>query len=203
MPHRFHFSHVANLGGACVSVLALLLLSACSSLPDNPKFRGPAQAIDGTRHAQHSMLIAKRTYDAVDNLLEKSQVAVDRSKPILVASIVSVNNLEESSALGRLMTEQISGRIVQLGYTTIEPKLRNSLAVQGVGELILSRDVKLLKSSYTAQAVVSGTYAVGVDQVHLNLKLIELTDGRILSAVDYVLPVSEWTQPDTKALLGK
>jgi hypothetical protein len=51
--------------------------------------------------------------------------------------------------------------------------------------------------------VVSGTYAVGVDQVHLNLKLIELTDGRILSAVDYVLPVSEWTQPDTKALLGK
>jgi TolB-like protein len=63
--------------------------------------------------------------------------------------------------------------------------------------------VKLLKSSYTAQAVVSGTYAVGVDQVHLNLKLIELTDGRILSAVDYVLPVSEWTQPDTKALLGK
>jgi TolB-like protein len=203
MPHRFHIPHFANLGGACVSVLALLLLSACSSLPDNPKFLRPAQAIDGTRHAQHSMLIAKRTYDAVDNLLEKSQVAVDRSKPILVASIVSVNNLEESSALGRLMTEQISGRIVQLGYTTIEPKLRNSLAVQGVGELILSRDVKLLKSSYTAQAVVSGTYAVGVDQVHLNLKLIELTDGRILSAVDYVLPVSEWTQPDTKALLGK
>lgn len=203
MPHRFHSPRFANLNGACASVLALLLLSACSNLPDNPKFRGPAQAIDGTRHAQHSMLIAKRTYDAVDNLLEKSQVVVDRSKPILVASIVSVNNLEESSALGRLMTEQISGRIVQLGYTTIEPKLRNSLAVQGVGELILSRDVKLLKSSYTAQAVVSGTYAVGVDQVHLNLKLIELTDGRILSAVDYVLPVSEWTQPDTKALLGK
>lgn len=192
--------------GACqrVSLAALIcMLSACYSQPENPKYKGPAQAIDGVKHAQHSMMIAKRTYDAVDNLIEKSQITVDRTKPILVASIVSVNNLEESSALGRLITEQISGRIVQLGYTTIEPKLRNSLAVQGGGEWILSRDVKLLKSSYPAQAVVSGTYAVGSDQVHLNLKLIELTEGRILSAVDYVLPVSEWTQPDTKALLSR
>ena len=195
-----HFSK-----GLCLRVSLTLLvcaLSACYSQPENPKYKGPAQAIDGVKHSQHSMMIAKRTYDAVDNLIEKSQIAIDRTKPILVASIVSVNNLEESSALGRLMTEQISGRIVQLGYTTMEPKLRNSLAVQGGGELILSRDVKLLKSSYAAQAVVSGTYAVGADQVHLNLKLIELSEGRILSAVDYVLPVSEWTQPDTKALLS-
>jgi TolB-like protein len=91
-----------------------------------------------------------------------------------------------------MITEQISGRIVQLGYKTIEPKLRNGLTIQGSGELILSRDIKLLKSSFPAQAVVSGTYAVGNDQVSINLKLIELSEGRILSSTDYTLPTSDW-----------
>jgi hypothetical protein len=52
--------------------------------------------------------------------------------------------------------------------------------------------IKLLKSSFPAQAVVSGTYAVGNDQVSINLKLIELSEGRILSSIDYTLPTSDW-----------
>ena len=168
------------------------LLSGCVSYPESTKPLTPHLSIDGTRSNQQSMLITKRTYSAVENLIEKSQVVIDRTKPLLVASIVNVNKLEESSGPGRMITEQISGRIVQLGYTTLEPKLRNSLSIQGSGELILSRDIKLLKSNYPAQAVVSGTYAAGAEQVHINLKLIELSEGRILSSVDYVIPSSEW-----------
>jgi len=148
--------------------------------------------MDGKKANSTNMLVAKRTYSAVENLIEKSQVVIDRNYPLLVSTIVNVNKLEESSGPGRMITEQISGRIVQLGYKTIEPKLRNGLTIQGSGELILSRDIKLLKSSFPAQAVVSGTYAVGNDQVSINLKLIELSEGRILSSIDYTLPTSDW-----------
>jgi TolB-like protein len=176
-----------------VSCIALsLFLISCSNIEDKEKSRYLLNTMDGTKANSTSMLVAKRTYSAVENLIEKSQVVIDRNSPLLVSTIVNVNKLEESSGPGRMITEQISGRIVQLGYKTIEPKLRNGLTIQGSGELILSRDIKLLKSSFPAQAVVSGTYAVGNDQVSINLKLIELSEGRILSSTDYTLPTSDW-----------
>ena len=147
------------------------------------------------------MLIAKRTYDAVDNLLERSQLMVEKNKPIIVATVVNVSNLEQSSSLGRLMTEQISGRAVQMGYQVIEPKLRNGFAINSSGELVLSRDAGVLKDSFTVQAVIAGTYAVGHEFVHVNLKLLEFNSSRVLSSSDYLIPASDWTHPDTKVLL--
>jgi TolB-like protein len=177
---------------SCIALSLSLFLISCSNIEDKEKSRYLINTMDGTKANSTSMLVAKRTYSAVENLIEKSQVVIDRNSPLLVSTIVNVNKLEESSGPGRMITEQISGRIVQLGYKTIEPKLRNGLTIQGSGELILSRDIKLLKSSFPAQAVVSGTYAVGNDQVSINLKLIELSEGRILSSTDYTLPTSDW-----------
>jgi TolB-like protein len=148
------------------------------------------------------MIIAKRTYDAVDNILERSQIAVEKDKPLIVSTVVFVSDLEKSSAFGRLLTEQISGRAAQLGYYVVEPKLRNNFAVKASGEHILSRDPDTLKKTFVAQAMITGTYAVGHDSVHVNLKLLELTTGRILSSTDYFIPSSDWSHPDTKLLLA-
>jgi TolB-like protein len=186
-----------------LSVISILSITACTTYIENDKFKSPSLAIDGSKHTQNSMLIAKRTYDAVDNLLERSQLSVEKNKPLVVATVVDVSNVEQSSSLGRLMTEQISGRAVQLGYQVIEPKLRNNFAVKGSGELVLSRDADLLKRTLTAQAVIAGTYAVGYEAVHVNLKLLELDTGRVLSSSDYLIPSSDWTHPDTKVLLSK
>lgn len=193
---------LTRLTAACISLITLGL-AGCATYNENGKFRSPAVAIDGSRHTQNAMLIAKRTYDAVDNLLERSQITIDRNNPLLIATVVNVSDLDQSSSLGRLMTEQISGRVVQLGYQVVEPKLRNNMAIRGSGELILSRDADLLKKSFTAQAVVSGTYAAGHEAVHVNLKLLELNSGRLLSSADYVIPASDWSFPDTKTLLSK
>lgn len=196
-------SSVKNILSVAFGVISLLNITGCTTYSENNKFRSPSLAIDGSKHSQNSMLIAKRTYDAVDNLLERSQLTIEKNKPLVVATVVNVSNLEQSSSLGRLMTEQISGRAVQLGYQVTEPKLRNSFAIKGSGELVLSRDADLLKRSLTAQAVIAGTYAVGHEAVHVNLKLLELDTGRVLSSSDYLIPASDWTHPDTKALLSK
>jgi len=183
--------------------LAVLGFAGCTTYNENGKFSSPAIAIDGSRHAKNSMLIAKRTYDAVDNLIERSQVTIEKNSPVLVATVVNVSNLDESSSFGRLMTEQISGRAVQLGYQVTEPKMRDSIAIKVAGELILSRNAELLKKSFMAGVVISGTYAVGYEAVHVNLKLLELSSGRVLSSADYVIPSSEWSHPDIKTLLSK
>lgn len=175
-------------------LLPVLLLGACTTSPNN---RAPRQ-IEPNYGIVHDIDISKKTYEAADALLERSSQGLNKGEPVLVASLVDVNKLERSSPLGRVLAEQLSSRLVQQGYFVSEPKLRGSLAVKrNVGELILSRDLKYIRKAYNAQAVLSGTYAVGSRKVHVNLKLIRAMDGKVLSAVDYALPLG----PDTRALV--
>lgn len=181
--------------------IIMSVLVGCTTYEESSKFKAPLIGVDGGRHSQSSMLFAKKTYDAVDNLIERSQVSLEKDQPIVVASVVNVSDLEKSSSLGRMMTEQIAGRVVQRGYEVIEPKFRNTFAINKSGEQILSRNPDMLKQFQTVQAVISGTYAAGRDSVHVNLKLIEPKNGRVLSASDFVIPASDWIFPDARVLL--
>lgn len=127
---------------------------------------------------------------AADRLLQDALIDPDR--PVLVATLVSVDQLGESSRLGRTITEQISGRLVQRGVLVIEPRMRASLAMSPAqGELLLSREVREVSRSHDAQAVLVGTYAVSVRSVYVSLKLVHPVGNVVVAAVDYTLPMSD------------
>ena len=136
-----------------------------------------------------------KTYEATDRLLAASRTKIGAGSALIVASLVSVDNLEQSSTFGRMVAEQASGRLAQLGYRINEPKLRGSLAIRRkTGELKLSRDLAQIGKSQQAQAAVTGTYAVGGQNIYVNLRLISLSTGQILSAVDYLVPIDRDTR---------
>lgn len=160
--------------------------------------------VDGMRMSSQQMMLIKRTYAAVDMLFSRSHAVIDKKRPILVASLVSVKSLTETSPLGLIMSEQISGRSVQLGYRVHEIKLRDSISLNlQAGEFALSRDLSVLRTQHDAQAVLSGTYAVGESIVHVNLKLTELVTARVLSSVDFVVPADRWQDRDIRSLVGQ
>jgi TolB-like protein len=180
------------------------MMVGCASVEEEPfaKFKTPTYAIDGASHASRSNVIIKSTYDGVDLLFERSLAIITPDDNILATSIVNVSDVNASSDLGRMMTEQVAGRIAQKGLKVVELKLRNDVSVNSQGELLLSREYKNLRQSYGAQAAVTGTYAVGAAFIHVNLKLIALESGQILSSVDFVIPASEWYQRDARVLVG-
>ncbi len=93
-----------------------------------------------------------------------------RSTPVMVATLVQVDRLSESSRLGRIFSEQIAGRMVQRGVRVVELKLRDSVALQrDQGELLLSREVREVSQSHDAQAVVVGTYAASASALYISL----------------------------------
>ena len=55
--------------------------------------------------------VLQANYQAVDRLLETA--ALDPRRSVLVATLVNVDRLQESSRLGRIFYEQIAGRLVQ------------------------------------------------------------------------------------------
>jgi hypothetical protein len=131
--------------------------------------------------------------------------SLDLDSPVLVATVVDVNDFERSSALGRMVAEHVAGRLTQHGYFVREVNLRNALGFRKEeGELLLTREVRRAADRYSAQAVVVGTYAVGdpnygARRAHLSLRLVRPTDGRAISAVDYAIPLDY----DIKSLVRK
>ena len=143
--------------------------------------------------------LVSESYQAADALLSYTPWLRNQNAPLLAASFVNVNSMENSSALGRIIGEQVAARFAQQGYTVIELKLRENVFVkQNAGEFVLSRDVKALSQKHNAAAVIAGTYAIGRRNVFVNTRLIRAVDGMILAAYDYRLPLG----PDTKALVA-
>ncbi|HUW17863.1 MAG TPA: FlgO family outer membrane protein [Sedimentisphaerales bacterium] len=134
--------------------------------------------------------ITEHNYKAVDVLLKKLRVELAKDSPILVASLVNLDNLNESSTFGRVVSEQIASRFRQSGYTTIEMKLRTTVFMrEGSGEFLLSRELSEIGIKHRAQAVVVGTYAAAASKVYLTVRVVNVSDSRILSSHDYTIPI--------------
>lgn len=162
-----------------ISIAAALALTSVAGCATGPTYEAAA----------NSKLI-EANYTGVDALLSSARLPLDKSLPLVVATMVNVDALTESSRFGRALSEQIGARFTKLGYAVVELKLRENIFVkQSEGELLLSREVKDISLNHKAQAVVVGTYAEGRDYVYVNLKLIGINDNLVIAAHDYVLPV--------------
>lgn len=119
---------------------------------------------------------------------------------ILVTSLANIDNLEDSSSLGRLIGEQLSIRFAQHGYTVIEPKLQQDLImIPRTGEFIFSRQAVEIARQQNIDMIVAGTYATAQDQIYITLKMLNCQNAKIMSSYAYTLPLG----PNTLALLQK
>lgn len=158
---------------------------------------GCARYYYGARASGDAVDLVESSQRAADALLQQGP-PLDPAHPVLVATIVQVDRLNESSRLGRLISEQIAGRMAQRGVRVTELKLRETLAMRpGQGELLLSREVREVSQAQAAQAVVVGTYAVASQAVYVSLKLVNPHGNAVVSAYDYALPLDD----DVRGLL--
>jgi TolB-like protein len=171
-------------GGMSLRMVACLLsvavLSGCTQWQNRMNWN----------NANGSRLI-ETNHQAVEKLLGSDPLQIGLNKSLIVTTVVDVDALEQSSTLGRLITEQIASRAAQMGYPVIELKVRKDFFIKdSEGELLLSRDARQLAISHDAQAAIVGTYAVVQDNVYVTLKLISLHNHRVLNGVDYSMPRS-------------
>jgi TolB-like protein len=149
---------------------------------------------NGNLLVEKESVVIRAAYEAVDFMIDQDrqtlspQVAPRSNRGVLVSTIVDINDLERSNALGRLLSEQIASRFAQYGVPVNELKLRGNLYVsKSQGELLLSREVRELSAMQNADLVVTGTYAESNDSVYVTVKLIRASDSRISTAFNFNL----------------
>lgn len=130
------------------------------------------------------------SHGAANALIDRAGPRLDPGKPLITASFVNIDELEESSSLGRIIAQQIASQFSGRGYKVVEMLLRNNVYIkQDAGEFLLSREVRNISTQHNAQAVIVGTYAVGRKNLLVTAKLIRASDGVVLSSYDYSLPI--------------
>ncbi len=172
-------------------VLAGLGLSGCETIRRDGDLPEPTYEEAGKNS------FGQANYRAVAELMQRygAPASVNNrpessAAPFIVATVANIDQLEQSSTLGRLISEQVSSRLSQMGHQVVELKLRNGIYMKrNEGEFLLTREIKEVASAHRAQAVVLGTYAESASYIHVSLKLVNPANSMILSAHDYALPL--------------
>lgn len=134
--------------------------------------------------------LVKSAYTIADGLLAQLKINIDKNSSILVTSFVNIDNLKESSTLGRMLAEHVASRLSQRGYKVIEMRLRTTSVFmeEGKGEFLLSRDLRDVSKNQNSTAVVVGTYGLFPNgEVSVSARVVSPSDSTIISSCDYVL----------------
>lgn len=133
--------------------------------------------------------ITDLNYKAADKLLREAQLPA--GSVVIMATVVNIDDIENSSTLGRLISEHVSSHFTRKNMNMIEMKFRENVYMkQNEGELMLTREIGKIAKNHSANAIVVGTYALSNSAVYINLKIIDPRTNVAISATDYVLPMN-------------
>lgn len=164
------------------SLVASALLAGCATSTT------PARMEPTYQEASSSPFI-QTSRDAVAKLTAGFDMTALGAGPVLVATVVNVNDLSRAAPLGRTLSEQYATSMVASGFNVKELKLRGDVFVrEGAGELMLSREIKDIARNHSASLVLVGTYSAAANFTYVSLKLVRTEDSRIVSGYDYALP---------------
>ena len=165
-----------------VSALAAALLAGCTS-------SAPPVRTEPTYQDASSSAFIQSSRDAIAALTAGFEMDTLGTGPVLVATVVNVNDMSRSAPLGRTLSEQYASHMAALGFNVKELKLRGDVFVkEGAGELLLSREIKDIARNHNAAMVLVGTYSAAANYTYVSLKLVRTEDSRIMRGHDYALP---------------
>ena len=159
-----------------IALLCVLAVAACATGP--------------TYEAANNSAFIAANYAAADRLANVLK-ANGQDGPFIVATFANVDNLEQSSRLGRTLSEQIGSRLVQAGFQVIEVKLRNNVFVSNArqGDFLLSRELRDISANHKVNTVVVGTYSDANEYLYVTVKAVTLQSGTVTASHDYALPM--------------
>nr|CAX83747.1 conserved uncharacterized protein [uncultured bacterium] len=138
-------------------------------------------------------------YEAADIMVEEMGDRWPPHTPILPITFVNLDDLDSTSALGRLLARQLASRFTQKGYSLVEVTMRKDLVIRkGSGQFILSQDLDRISAEHRAKGVLVGNYTVAKNRVFVSAQLIRLHDKTALASQDFSLPLDS----NVRHLLG-
>lgn len=137
------------------------------------------------------------SYDGVEQLLTNLTQPLPRGSLVVVNSLVNVNDLGQTLAFGRIVSDQITSSLHQNGYRVMGMELPTEIFSKNeAGILELPEKTKEALNNVHATALVYGTYAAGRKNAYVSLRVVDISTENIISTTDYSIKMG----PDAKAM---
>ena len=198
----------AGLGPRCqrgplaLMMCAALALTGCAGYYYGEDY-GPTL---GSLTSPHKGLLDS-SYRAADTLLQAAPWMA--GLPVRVAALVDADAPAAPSRFGRLLAEQIAGRLVQKGVPVVGSALRPVATAEPLLQTMPSpaplSPLQPLQPIVVSDAprmdpplpIVVGSYTVSAQRVFVSLKLLRSDGTPAIAAYDYALPLDK----DVRSLL--
>ncbi|NOX25359.1 MAG: hypothetical protein GXP59_04480 [Deltaproteobacteria bacterium] len=160
-----------------------------------PSFLRRHKAKKAVTPTAESMALKARVRDLGKQLLVNSRESIAGDYTLTINSFVNLNNLYETSSLGRYIGEELMGDLQLAGVAVLDVRKTAGIMIrQKSGEYGLSRDMKELSYVHNSQAMVVGTYTYANGQIFLNARILRNNDGMVLSNASLVFGLDPVTR---------
>ena len=137
-----------------------------------------------TRHSNTPSGVYKSGIIFIADQLERNVDPQEKARSTVVTSFANLDNLQETSAFGRLVGENLSHELHVRGWQINDIRLSRDLIVNAEGELGMSRDIKRLRAAVPAANVVTGSYTTSVDGILLSVRVVDFATGQLISSAE-------------------
>ncbi len=122
---------------------------------------------------------------------------LDMSQSVIIGTFLPANSLtpemnNELKAYGIQLQESFSTLSMQAGLSVIEYKSLSGVMVTNEADVMLSRDKSKLNQKFNAQYLLTGNYMEQENSLVVNVKLIALSDKRLVGAATGYIPTNSF-----------
>jgi len=110
---------------------------------------------------------------------------------IAVTSFVNLQTLKETNKIGMLLSENMIHDFQVRGFPVVDFKTLPFIQVTPSGDFIFSRRVDELRSEYSINYFLTGTYSNNSDGVVINARLLDAKSALVVSSAQAFIPARD------------
>ena len=123
-----------------------------------------------------------------DQLTQNKNFVNIQKSAIAITSFVSLDNLQSTSRLSNILSENLIHEMQVRGYKIIDFKTMENIVIDKKGDFLFSRDLSKLRKSLNVDYALTGTYVDYKNGTVINARIIDLRTHIILSTAQILIP---------------
>jgi TolB-like protein len=175
---------------------AIACLPACTLLEPRPAaMTTPAASLAPHQEATGLVLsIEAMAAELLANMDDADPASGDMANGLVVTTFVESSTLHRTSSFGRYLSEQLMNEFQRHAFTVVEIRKSTAIRIEEKrGEFGLARDEREVAPAIEADAMLTGTYFVGNDDILVTARILHNRTAALLASSTVIFPKNSLT----------